>query len=454
MQTVVAKSDSQTTKIDNIENDENARFIKKNSIAKIAENNNFDCQQRTLVSEFGSVTLLNSPKEFAISQQIVTDETAIDEKSFAHKCTVMIRPFKGIILIILTSICFCLSTILVKMATVLSGTDSSTLNYIVWLVLMFIIAKFKNVSLTGPFKTGVRKLLIMRGLFGVLCLVFIYTALKLMDPSDVFSILQSSFIITAILARIFLKETFTICHIVVSVSTVAGIVLISKPTFLFSNRLSSMIVSTDDNYSHSGLYENNTNSNQTMLDITNSYEKYIGLGFTLLASFKLAIVQITLKKLVTHKIHFSLATIYSSYFGIPICFLVSLVLYFTGFSHQDIKNELPKMPASIVYCLISGVLATFGQVFLIMSFKYYDATIVGILRTIEVLFSFIFQYILLDIKADLANVLGSLLIVSSAAIIFFINFMQNRWTNQDNLDPTRNPKKEPNKFLRFLLYKF
>ena len=53
-----------------------------------------------------------------------------------------------------------------------------------------------------------RKLLTIRAFVGTSGLVTFYFAFKLIDPSDCLAIAQSSIIITAIFAKIFLKEKY------------------------------------------------------------------------------------------------------------------------------------------------------------------------------------------------------------------------------------------------------
>jgi drug/metabolite transporter (DMT)-like permease len=67
-----------------------------------------------------------------------------------------------------------------------------------------------------------RKLLIIRGLFGMSGLILLHFSIKLIDPSDSASLLHTNVIIISILARLLLGEKFTIAHIISIFATVAG----------------------------------------------------------------------------------------------------------------------------------------------------------------------------------------------------------------------------------------
>ena len=77
------------------------------------------------------------------------------------------------------------------------------------------------------------KLLIARGSISGIGLVCLYLSIKMIDPSDATSLFSCNVIFVSILSRIFMKEKFTILHVIALVFVVCGTLLITQPSFLF-----------------------------------------------------------------------------------------------------------------------------------------------------------------------------------------------------------------------------
>ncbi len=184
---------------------------------------------------------------------------------------------KGYILTIVFALCSCISSILVKKSFTLSGSDSAVIRYLIQFVTMLIIAKYKNLNPFGIKEQ--RKLLTYRGLAGITSLLCGFFAIKFINPSDFKAINHSSIIITAILARLFLKEKLTIAHVLALILTIIGVLLISQPSFIKS------IIYKNNNFSNS---TTNSSAFESMLDIKNSKKEFyllVGVIFSLCAAF-------------------------------------------------------------------------------------------------------------------------------------------------------------------------
>ena len=140
----------------------------------------------------------------------------------------------GIGYAIMSSFLISIQFIFIKKANYLSGSEISIIRYIIQLITMTIIAKCKGESIFGPKEQ--RLALTSRGIFGAIGMLSIMFAVKLIAPSDAISLMRSNIIITAIFARFFLTEKFTLAHIVSVILTIAGIFMISQPEFLFGKR--------------------------------------------------------------------------------------------------------------------------------------------------------------------------------------------------------------------------
>ena len=344
-----------------------------------------------------------------------------------------ILPFRGYILAVLSACLFCLSNVLLRMLHTLTPSDNAFINYTVWGIAVFLIAKIKKVNIFGSREQ--RMLLHLRGCIGVVCLLSIYTGLKFIDPSDVISITHASLIITAVLARIFLKEKLTIAHFIASILTIIGILFICKPKFLFKNSAIMQNLSvSNESYNISKIYNQELNFTRTnnIIEIE-EFNTIFGVSFCLIGAFALGIVQIVIKKLCIKKCHYSVLTLYAVYYGAPISLAISIIFILIGKSHQNTKAELNVLLLHIFFSICVGLFGVGGQIFLNLSFKYEDATKLAIIRTTDVFFSFILQYLILNIQVDVLNLFGAMSIFMGVIVIFVIKILQNQFESHDKL---------------------
>ena len=330
----------------------------------------------------------------------------------------MFQLLKGYLLIIAFSLVISMNGILLKMSFTLSGSDSSTIRYFLQLVTMFIIAKCKKLSILGPPKE--RKLLTYRGLSGIAGLVFGFFAIKLINPSDLKVINHSNIIFTAILARIFLKEKLTFMHIVTFCLTVVGVVFIAQPRLLFKKYLSIDVLNQTLNETNAEIAIRDSSLVQDK-----SLQAILGVTFAIISAFGAGSSRVILKKLCNNKVHFSIATIYASYFGLPLSIILSVVLTLTGVTHKEfLEKEFKYLPMHLLYTTIAAFIGIFAQVLLNLALKYEDATKLGIVKTIDVFFAFILQYFLLNIKVNMFSIIGATSILLGAVLLLLFKIIE------------------------------
>lgn len=382
---------------------------------------------------------------------LAAEEESSDKvkKTFCQKLQSTYHLLKGYFLAMLFAVCTACASILMKKSFTLSGSDSSTIRYFVQFVTMFIVLKYKHLHPFGPKKE--RKLLTYRGLAGILGLMCGFFAIKFINPSDFKAINHSSILITAVLARIFLKEKLTFAHIFAFIMTIIGVFLISKPTFLFP---------IEDE--HVSVFSYNMTANYTELEFesmrvmhegnTEKHHLYVTIGvtFALMGAFGGGSAKVLLKKLCTNKVHFSVATIYASYYGLPISVLVSVILTATGVTHSNFREELPYLPLHLFYTVCAAFVGVLGQVFLNLSLKYEDTSKLSLVKTVDVFFAFILQKIFLGIEEDWYTVAGAITIVGGAFLILLLKVIDN----QLNKKKKKGASHKENKCVKFVLLKF
>ena len=141
------------------------------------------------------------------------------------------KPLYGILFSILASLSYVGQNLFLKKTTYFNQFDNSSIRYFLQMIVLFIIAKLCKQKIFGGSR-AILKLLISRGIFGVFGMVGLYWSIRLINPSDVVSLFGCNTIFVAILSRIFLKEKLTLMHIIAIVVMVAGVFLITEPSFL------------------------------------------------------------------------------------------------------------------------------------------------------------------------------------------------------------------------------
>ncbi len=100
-----------------------------------------------------------------------------------------------------------------------------------------------------------------------------------------------------------------------------------------------------------------------------------------------------------------------------------IVFYFSGLSSLFLL--LPSLllfqhygAVQIVFLLLIGVFATGGQYFLTLGFQSYRAGEVSVVTYSQILFSFIFGFLLFNELPDLYSISGGILIITSGVILY------------------------------------
>ena len=350
-------------------------------------------------------------------------ETVQDEKIETKKLFDVFLKFKdklkaqnGSLIAILSALFLSLGGVFYKKATSMTGSDNSIFRYVIQLITMTCILLYKKIPLLGP--KDQRKLLFQRSFFGIFAVVFTNFAIKYIDPSDNLALSHTNIIITAIMARIFLKEKLGLQHFFAAILTLTGILLITKPTFLFKK--------VNDNV-------NETNSSNGMCYISvrdysthGVYDRLIGIAFAIIGAFGSAAIHVIVRKLSMNKVYFAVTTLYGTFLGLPASIVTSVLLIVTGLFHNDPICELKYLPYDIMYGLIGGAFAVLAHVTFNISLQYEDATKVAILRTIDVLFSFLLQFLILGINADYISALGAVAILLGTFVILFFKFIKKK----------------------------
>lgn len=146
-------------------------------------------------------------------------------------------PYIGIVLATISSLFFSLCSVIVKWMVNVDPMELAVCRFVGVLIptIPIIILRNENV-----FPQGRRLMLILRSFFGTTGLMMSFYAFRYMPLGDASVIVFSVPVFVAIFAYIFLKEPCGLFNVVTIVLTLIGVVLITRPTFVFGETLPTL----------------------------------------------------------------------------------------------------------------------------------------------------------------------------------------------------------------------
>lgn len=347
-----------------------------------------------------------------------------------------IRPILGYLLGLLYALCVCMMNIFVKMGSSLDASNHSTFAYTIQLIFMLILVKAYHQPTFGP--KSQLKLLLIRGAAGSATIILGFFSVNYLDIGDIETLSNSAVVMTAILSRFFLNEKLTVSHILALVLTITGVLFIVRPSFLFNLEESIEVLL------HVNLSEAANHSHTEIIDHSNRsfIETIIGVSIVLCSALCFSITQVSLKKLCLMNAHFSVATLYPALIGLPASIIISLILFATNNSNIDLEKNKDVLLLHLVYAFIAGLFGTACNVTIQYALRFEDATKISMVKTFGVLFSFILQYIFLDITVDFLGIIGAVIIVSAILFVLSLKIFDPKLSRSNNC------------FVKFLVKKF
>ena len=263
-----------------------------------------------------------------------------------------------------------------------------------------------------------RKMLLLRGLIGTIAMLSILYTIKLIDPSDCAALLHLHIVVIPIISRVFLKEKIKIINLFSLIMSIFGVFLIAQPSFLFKQKIDLKFQNncnlTVTNYSHLSVNQDT------------NFNKILGISFGLFSALVSAFVVVIIKNLANNKVHYSIANIYLSYVGVPTSFLLSLVLFLTGVQENDINlvKDVTNILLQVTFAICTGLFGVLAMIFMNLALEYEDTLKVSIVRSTDLVFTFLFQYLLFSINPNLFSIFGTILILFATLLIILFQMME------------------------------
>lgn len=239
----------------------------------------------------------------------------------------------------------------------------------------------------------------MRGVSGYFSFGLLYVAYRMIPLADASTIVFSAPVFVVIFAWLVLKEECGLFQTVILIITLIGVVLISRPTFIFGGR-----------------------------DEEEGTLRIEGTIVAVIASLFTAMNFIVIRKLPKTPA----AVIINAFSVIAITFgILTLVITRNLVPGKGgLLGEMVYAPSSLheIGCLVgNGVCGVLGQFCLTVALKVEEAGLVSLARTIDIVLAFVFQVIWLPEEVvEWTSVLGAVIVSSAVCLTAFKKWMSQR----------------------------
>ncbi|KAB1270971.1 Solute carrier family 35 member G1 [Camelus dromedarius] len=236
----------------------------------------------------------------------------------------------------------------------------------------------------GPGRTGFigpksqRIFLLLRGVLGSIAMILLYYAFQATSLADATVITFSCPVFTSIFACIFLKEKYSPWDALFTAFTITGVILIVRPPFLFGS---------------------------SAVEMEEDYSVHLKGTFAALAHAVFAAVTLVILRKMGKSVDYMLSIWYYVVAGLIECVTV---LFALG------EWSLPYCGLDRLFLILIGLCGLGGQVFLTKAIQIEKAGLVALMKTMDVVFAFIFQVIFFNNIPSWWTVGGSLCVVASS----------------------------------------
>ncbi|XP_023226845.1 solute carrier family 35 member G1-like [Centruroides sculpturatus] len=143
--------------------------------------------------------------------------------------------YKGLIYSCISSLFFTLSAVIVKYVKEIHPGQLATMRFLAIFIFSLPMMIYFNQKPLGPKK--LRFYLLLRGIIGASGLFLTFMAYRFIPLADASVIIFSTPVFVGILAKILLKEPFTMFYILILLLTFLGMLLITKVPLIIANRV-------------------------------------------------------------------------------------------------------------------------------------------------------------------------------------------------------------------------
>ncbi|XP_038591521.1 solute carrier family 35 member G1 [Micropterus salmoides] len=313
------------------------------------------------------------PPTFCVgSEPVSREESAREDPEKPKRC-----PGIGLFYALLSTVFFSIIALLVKTIQGVHAIEISAIRCFFQMLFVMPLLIYHKTGFLGP--RDKRKYLVLRGFIGSNAMILLFYAVQQMPLADATVIMFSNPVFTSLLAWVFLKERCTIWDCVFTVFTLTGVILIARPPFLFGEHLHGI----------EGDYTNHIKGTIA------AFAGAIGAAFTFVVLRKIG-----------KSVHYYLSVWYYAVIGFIECIITVSVLG---------EWKIPFCGRDRWMLMLIAVLGIAGQTFLTKALQIEKAGPVALMRTVDVLLAFIFQFIFFNRAPTWWSLGGALCVVASTS---------------------------------------
>lgn len=333
-----------------------------------------DCSDDAEEARGGGERKTLCPPAFCVRSSLAArDGDAAGEDSEKPK----IYPGLGLFYALLSTIFFSIIALLVKSIKGVHAIEISAIRCFFQMLFTLPLLIYHKTGFLGP--RDKRIYLVLRGFIGSNAMIMLFYAVQQMPLADATVIMFSNPVFTSLLAWIFLKERCTIWDCVFTVFTITGVLLIARPPFLFGEHRRGI----------EGNYANHIKGTIA------AFAGALGAACTFVILRKMG-----------KSVHYYLSVWYYAVIGFIECIITVTVLG---------EWKIPYCGRDRWLLMLIAVLGIAGQTFLTKALQIEKAGPVALMRTIDVVLAFIFQFIFFNRAPTMWSLGGALCVVLSTS---------------------------------------
>ena len=303
--------------------------------------------------------------------------------------------FVGIILAMTSALFFSSSALFIKLAESIPSVEVSFIRLTIQLAFALPPMIFFKDEFIYPWKKT--KVLVLRGVIGVTAMTLSIYTIKHIPLADARVIFFTTPVHTAILGRIFLKESISKFDVIAMLLSIGGVILIARPTFLFG--------------SHG--------------EASGSMQVWVSTFLAVVGPIAAAFSTILTRKM-SQEVGVRVVIFYFLLVGTIMSFPASMI---SEFKYPDCGTY------DAIYIIVAAFLGYGGKLLATKALSMEKASVVSLVRTIGLVYSFIFQITILDNVPSGLSIGGAVLVLLCNVCIFLKKFsdMERTYPNSSKV---------------------
>ena len=244
---------------------------------------------------------------------------------------------------------------------------------------------------------------LIMGMAGFTNIILIYCSLEMIPISDTLLVTFTSPFFCDLFSRLFLKEALHWINCLAGLCSFIGVIVVARPSFIFGKYREHRITLVDPKIT--------VKDNETVY--------LMGIAYAAFGAIFLALYFVLVRKLIkVNGIAAMMTIFYPSLMG-----AITTVLLIFIFQEPVF---IPRNTNDFFICSSIGVYSIIALVLLTLALSLENATVVNLVRNLDVVYAFLLQYAIFHIKPNLWNLTGGSIIIFATTIVVIKQYFTKR----------------------------